>query len=112
MNAHYSIKGSRLVFGDGTEITFSIDIDKVVEVANVLLVLLVFPPDAGMNENVYGVKDGKVLWQVEPRDTLHAFAPYSGVIVRGCDVTLYGGDGVDIYIDVQTGKFIGSQLVK
>ena len=51
---------------DGGMISFPHNIDCILQVQDVLLVLLdIFPSDDNSINNVYGVRNGKIIWQVE-----------------------------------------------
>jgi hypothetical protein len=109
----FTIAGRHLCFAKSPQIEFPLEICEVVTVQDILIVLLKVPYMVEMKENVFGVKDGAIIWYVEPRVSLHGkYDSYSGLATDGVRVTLYGVDGVDVDVDYQTGRILGSQLTK
>ena len=121
----YQIQENRLLTEFGA-VDFRNRIKKVIEWRNIIIVRLEIMGDAEDNDNVYGVKDGKILWRVQPQ---YEFKPYiwsAGFTPLGQSKgNPYGG--IDIYskdpafiiatdvagfrylIDPATGKIVGEE---
>jgi hypothetical protein len=59
------------------------------------------------NRNVYAVSDcGEVIWQVEENGAVYEDSPYTNMAVKTDGLHLYNWDGMDVLIDLATGKIL------
>jgi hypothetical protein len=75
-------------------------------------VLLKIPIEVNYNENIFGVDETGVKWQVEKVSKTKADNPYHSIEFK--DSTLFAWDWVGCRdsVNIQTGKIINSEFIK
>ena len=121
----YRIEENQLVTEQGV-ISFQLPIAHVLEIRGILVVVLKIKLNADNLDNVFGVKDSKIIWRVQPQ---LEFKPYiwSGAFTplgesKGnpySDIDIYKKDpsliiavdacGFRYLIDPATGKIVGEE---
>ena len=121
----YQVHENCLVTEHGA-VEFRNRIKKVLEWRDIVIVRLEIMGDTEDNDNVYGIKDGKIIWRVQPQ---YEFKPYiwSGAFTplgesKGnpyCGIDIYKKDpsliiavdacGFRYLIDPATGKIVGEE---
>ena len=93
-------------------IEFEHSIEKIIEIDDILVVLLDLDPlNDDIINNVYGVKDGSIIWQVEDARNIFVDSPisYSYTLARLTEnntILLTDFNGIEVSIDYHTGKII------
>jgi len=100
------------LYTNGRELSFSHRIEKVLETKDILIVLLDTDPiDEESYNNVYGVKQGNIIWQVEDARNIfkESEISYSYTLAKIIDdnkILLTDFNGIQIIVDTNTGKII------
>lgn len=100
------------LYTNGQELSFSHRIEKVLETKDTLIVLLdIDPLDEDSYNNVYGVKQGNIVWQVEDAHNVFTESEisYSYTLAKKVDddkILLTDFNGIQIMVDSNTGKII------
>lgn len=113
----YRIEDTTLITEQGS-ITFETPIREVVEIKGILVVRLALMRRADDVNNVYGVKDGAIIWRVQPLTEFNPvlldpvypqWTPFTGIEVYDEDPDFIFGvafDGFAYLIDPADGKII------
>lgn len=106
----YIIKRGNLIFENGNRIKFEFPIEKSVEVDDIIVVMLGIPTKNIFPNNVFAVKERKLLWQVEsdPRIPPSTLNVYIGVAAENGELFLVNYMGFIDVVDINTGKIIRS----
>ncbi len=103
---------------DGCAIEFKYDIREFVTIGAYTTVRLAITIRDDYTNNIYGVKDGKIVWRVQDMleydENYAPFAPdpYAGIRVYNRDESLIiatTGYGFRVLIDPITGKIVGKE---
>ena len=116
----YQINNNRLLV-NGNVLTFDREIIKAIELNGIVAVLIGFRGLIEENNNVYGVKDGKIIWRIQEQaefnplvnlPLLPQFRPYGDIDIYQKDRNLIiatDGTGFRYLIDPATGKIVGEE---
>ena len=121
----YRIEENQLVTEQGV-ISFQLPIAHVMEIRGILVVILKIKLHADNLDNLFGVKDGKIIWRVQPQYEFNPFVwsgaftpvgeskgnPYGGIDIYKKDPSLIiAADtcGFRYLIDPATGKIVGEE---
>lgn len=108
---------NKLLLGKNTRISFDCPIKAVLNSYRILVILLDVPPKQSMTENVFGVsEDGKIIWQIEriPEISTNPANYYTGVNESGTlgVIACYNWCGMNVFVDIETGKIFETQFAK
>ena len=62
--------------------------------------------------NIYCYESGKIIWQIEEAAKLHARNYFTSIYVKGSELYAYCANGIEAHINKDTGKFLGTELIK
>jgi len=77
----------------------------------IVVLLKCNPKMSNRNVFCYDIK-GSLKWQIPAPIELHDENDFTGIYFRGGDLYAYNRNGVEYHLDVETGKIIGSDLIK
>ena len=121
----YQVHENCLVTEHGA-VEFRNRIKKVLEWRDIVIVRLEIMGDTEDNDNVYGIKDGKIIWRVQPQYEFKPYIwsagftplgqskgnPYGGIDIYSKDPALIIATdvaGFRYLIDPATGKIVGEE---
>lgn len=105
----------RITLSDGAvrQIAFNWPIAQILEFPDVILVRTEPKQGACDNQNIYGVSAlGSILWRVRARRHVYPDSPYTGMINEGEGAKLMNWDGLNVWIDPNSGKELKTQYGK
>jgi hypothetical protein len=94
------------------EIELPWPIEQIIQFKEIYVVLLQTYGKVIFNENVFGIRMGQVIWQIEPVPTVHEHSPFTGIFKEGNNVILGNWDGNEYTVDPETGKILKREFTK
>lgn len=116
-NLRYSVSERSLIFeapdSGSRTVDFDCPIAETVAVGALILVRLDPAPDDALNENVFAVdSSGEIVWRVPPVPHVYEDSPYTSLKVAGDEVYLSNWDGLNLTVELQSGKILAQEYGK
>jgi len=93
--------------------SFLYPIDRVVEIAETIIILLDVPSNAIYNENIYCItKDGEPVWQIEKTRPNNVESPYVNIYLSNDKLMAVNYDGWTEEVNISSGHIVNSKFSK